>query len=111
MKSEITSGLACHLISMAVGSSLTAGSFILAFSVMSKGPITAEASYEPEANTKKQGIITESDTIYEEKEEKPAGGKRYVCKVCGYVYEGDTLPEDYKCPICGAGPQYFAEQQ
>ena len=53
MKSEITSGLACHLISMAVGSSLTAGSFILAFSVMSKGPITAEASYEPEANTKK----------------------------------------------------------
>ena len=47
----------------------------------------------------------------EEKEEKPAGGKRYVCKVCGYVYEGDTLPEDYKCPICGAGPQYFAEQQ
>ena len=47
----------------------------------------------------------------EEKEEKPAGGKRYVCKVCGYVYEGDTLPEDYKCPLCGAGPQYFAEQQ
>lgn len=46
----------------------------------------------------------------EEKEEKPAGGKRYVCKVCGYVYEGDTLPEDYKCPLCGAGPQYFAEQ-
>lgn len=47
----------------------------------------------------------------EEKEEKPAGGKRYVCKVCGYVYEGDTLPEDYKCPLCGAGPQYFVEQQ
>ena len=46
----------------------------------------------------------------EEKEEKPAGGKRYVCKVCGYVYEGDTLPEDYKCPLCGAGPQYFVEQ-
>lgn len=61
MKSEITSGLACHLISMAVGSSLTAGSFILAFSVMSKGPITAEASYEPEANTKKQGIIAEDE--------------------------------------------------
>lgn len=63
MKSEITSGLACHLISMAVGSSLTAGSFILAFSVMSKGPITAEASYAPEANTKKQGIITEDEEL------------------------------------------------
>lgn len=29
----------------------------------------------------------------------------YVCKICGYVYEGDSLPEDYICPICkhGAG--------
>ena len=24
----------------------------------------------------------------------------WVCKVCGYVYEGDTLPEDFICPIC-----------
>ena len=31
----------------------------------------------------------------------------YVCKVCGYVYEGDPLPENYKCPICGAGPEKF----
>ncbi len=26
--------------------------------------------------------------------------KGWVCKVCGYVYEGDELPEDYICPIC-----------
>lgn len=24
----------------------------------------------------------------------------YVCKICGYVYEGETLPEDFICPIC-----------
>ena len=24
----------------------------------------------------------------------------YVCKICGYVYEGDTLPDDFICPIC-----------
>ncbi len=32
----------------------------------------------------------------------PASGekKRWICKVCGYVYEGDTLPEDYICPLC-----------
>ena len=36
--------------------------------------------------------------------------KQFVCKVCGYVYEGDTLPEDYKCPLCGAGAQYFVEK-
>ena len=27
--------------------------------------------------------------------------KKYVCTVCGYVYEGDELPEDYECPLCG----------
>ena len=25
---------------------------------------------------------------------------KWKCKVCGYVYEGETLPEDFKCPIC-----------
>ena len=45
-------------------------------------------------------------------EEPPAeSGKRFVCKVCGYVYEGSALPEDYKCPVCGAGAQYFREEE
>ena len=32
----------------------------------------------------------------------PTGAKkkRGVCKICGYVYEGDTLPEDFVCPLC-----------
>ena len=30
---------------------------------------------------------------------------KWVCTVCGYVYEGDELPEDYECPICGVGPK------
>ena len=24
----------------------------------------------------------------------------YICKICGYVYDGETLPEDFVCPIC-----------
>ena len=32
---------------------------------------------------------------------------KWVCKVCGYVYEGDELPEDYVCPLCGVGPEEF----
>ncbi|MPN39400.1 hypothetical protein SDC9_186928 [bioreactor metagenome] len=28
---------------------------------------------------------------------KPKG---FVCKVCGFIYEGDTLPGDFICPIC-----------
>jgi len=33
--------------------------------------------------------------------------KGWVCKVCGYVYEGDVLPEDYVCPLCKHGPEDF----
>ena len=29
------------------------------------------------------------------------------CKICGYEYEGDTLPEDYICPICKHGADDF----
>ena len=31
----------------------------------------------------------------------------YVCKICGHIYEGDTLPEDYICPICKHGASDF----
>lgn len=33
--------------------------------------------------------------------------KGYVCKICGYVYEGDTLPEDFVCPWCKHGAEDF----
>ena len=35
------------------------------------------------------------------------GKKGYVCKVCGYVYEGETLPEDIICPLCKHGAADF----
>lgn len=35
------------------------------------------------------------------------GKKGFVCKVCGYVYEGDTLPEDFICPLCKHGAADF----
>ena len=37
------------------------------------------------------------------------GKKGYVCKVCGFVYEGDELPEDYICPLCKHGVSDFEE--
>ena len=42
----------------------------------------------------------------QEKKEKKKG---FVCKICGYVYEGDTLPEDFVCPICKHGASDFEE--
>ncbi len=35
--------------------------------------------------------------------------KGYVCKICGYVYEGDELPEDFICPLCKHGASDFEE--
>ena len=32
-------------------------------------------------------------------DEKTSGEKKWVCKICGYVYEGDEVPEDYKFQI------------
>lgn len=38
----------------------------------------------------------------------------YVCKICGYVYDGtvpfEELPADWTCPICGAGKEDFVKE-
>ena len=41
------------------------------------------------------------------KPEANEGKKGWVCKICGYVYEGDPLPEDFVCPICRHGAADF----
>ena len=40
---------------------------------------------------------------------KPDTGKKkgWVCKICGYVHEGDELPEDFICPLCKHGAADF----
>ena len=35
---------------------------------------------------------------------------KYVCTVCGYVYEGESLPADFVCPVCKAPASKFAAQ-
>ncbi len=48
----------------------------------------------------------------EEKEEKKeSAGTKWVCQICGYVYEGEELPADYKCPLCGFGADKFKKVQ
>ena len=38
---------------------------------------------------------------------EPAKKTSWVCKICNYVYEGETLPADYVCPWCKHGPEDF----
>ena len=57
--------------------------------------------------------LSEAETMsytYYQKHVKPAPEtekKGFVCKVCGWVYEGDTLPEDIVCPLCKHGAADF----
>jgi len=39
----------------------------------------------------------------------PKNQKGFVCKICGYVYEGEILPDDYICPLCKHGAIDFEE--
>ena len=59
-------------------------------------------------------VLSDKETMtytYYQNHVKPkpqtAGKKGYVCKVCGYIYEGDTLPEDFICPLCKHGASDF----
>ncbi len=59
-------------------------------------------------------VISDRETMtysyyHEHVKPKPEteGKKGYVCKICGYVYEGEELPEDFICPLCKHGAADF----
>ena len=61
-------------------------------------------------------VISDTETMtytYYQKNVKPKPKtqtkKGYVCKICGYVHEGDTLPDDFICPWCKHGASDFEE--
>ena len=48
-------------------------------------------------------------TYLPDEENKKEKKRKFKCQVCGYVYEGEELPADFICPICGVGADKFAE--
>ncbi len=38
------------------------------------------------------------------------GKTAWVCQVCGYVYYGEELPDNFECPVCTLGKEYFKKQ-
>lgn len=63
--------------------------------------------------TEAQTLSDESSVTYQyyfdhiKPKPQPEKKKGYVCQVCGYVYEGDELPEDFICPVCKHGADAF----
>ena len=35
------------------------------------------------------------------------GKTAWICSICGYIYYGDEIPEDFQCPTCGVGKEFF----
>ena len=59
-------------------------------------------------------VISDKETMtytYYQNNVKPKpetdGKKGWVCKICGYIYEGDELPDDFICPLCKHGVADF----
>lgn len=60
------------------------------------------------ARVTQSGVISDEESVtysYYHKNIKPAPAaaetsKGYVCTVCGYIFQGDVLPEDFICPLC-----------
>lgn len=65
--------------------------------VVSAAPSATYAYYQSNIKPKPQAAPAQSEK------------KRWVCKVCGYIYEGDALPADFICPICKHPAEDFEE--
>jgi rubredoxin len=60
-----------------------------------------------------------SNNLLQEKKEKRYYMKKYVCVICGYVYDPaenggvafEDLPADWTCPLCGVGKDQFNEAE
>ena len=59
-----------------------------------KKPLTY-ADYQDHVKPKPKDIVQEKKIV------------AWKCKICGYVYEGATLPDDYLCPLCGHPKEDF----
>ena len=36
---------------------------------------------------------------------------KFSCPVCGYIFEGDAIPEGFKCPLCGVPGEKFIKME
>ena len=68
------------------------------------GMVTLKSALAPgqekELEELAQTLVDDIHGVKVEEKEESAPRKGFVCTVCGFIYEGDTLPEGFVCPIC-----------
>lgn len=69
----------------------------------------SEAKVKALAEELVQSHMNVAGEMNEVKDAEASGKKKkFVCNICGYVYEGDSLPEDFVCPLCKRGAKDFS---
>lgn len=88
----------CGFISGRVVSKLDLGSHTMFIAEVTEGEVISDdapATY---------------DYYHKHIKKAPEKSKGWVCRICGYVYEGDPLPPDFVCPICKHGASDFEKK-
>lgn len=96
----VSAALYCEVVS-----SLDAGSHTIFLSEVKDSVMVSDQppiTYAYYRNTKKGGVPPTAPTYTQPEAQTaaPAATGKWVCGVCGYEYEGDTLPEGFVCPLC-----------
>ena len=72
-----------------------------------------EKTMETNTHTVFLGKVADADVLENKIEEKTEKGK-WVCSVCGYVYDGEVpfeeLPDDFRCPVCKQPKSAFVKK-
>ncbi|MBR6519069.1 MAG: MBL fold metallo-hydrolase [Oscillospiraceae bacterium] len=79
--------------------------------VMAENTVKIMSALSDESTAQLNALAEELTTgnVTEETAETEGAKRRFECSVCGYVYEGEELPEDFICPICQLGAEVFDE--
>ncbi len=92
---------ACAMLSLKVVESHDLGSHTLFIAEVVDGKVLSDkapltyADYQNNLKPKPQAVKTDKKIV------------GWKCKICGYVYKESELPKDFKCPLCGHGPEDF----
>lgn len=87
---QTSAALSCKVVeSMDLGSHMLFIAEVVDGKVLSDNPPLTYADYQEHVKPKPEKKVVDKKVI------------AWRCKICGFVYEGSELPQDYTCPLCG----------
>lgn len=103
MTAGMNASFACKVVhTLDVGSHIIIVGEVVESEILSQEKSMTYAYY----HDVKKGTSPKNAPTYQEEVKKDKKTK-WRCKICGYIYEGDELPADFICPICGQPASMF----